>query len=410
MVLNDLQKKIIGVVLLDLDHLSKVFRRLNIDDFTGIYKNIIKKLVKLKENNNKFEVELFDLKEQEILMECLEKQYTSINLNIYIENYYDAIRKEKLINAFKNIDYKVSTYEDIKNKIVNTIEQNNTTFESKKISMKEAFNEFYKETEDIQNNKNIDLGFDKLNQICSFDEGDVVLIAGNTGLGKTAFGIEMCLRSATQGHKILFVSLEMATSQLLTRMIANIARININTLKKRNRKYLTDEEWGRIGMAHSKLLEHIDIFDTSNTDINYIVSEIKEMNKSKNYDYIMIDYLQLMKAEGKSRYEIITNVSLRVKKLARELKKTVVCLAQLNRGNVQRQDKKPLLTDLKDSSQLEQDCSIGIVLHSEDYHDKENKSNSIIDIEVYVDKNRNGSLGKMDCRFYKETQSFSEGE
>ena len=131
------------------------------------------------------------------------------------------------------------------------------------------------------------------------------------------------------------------------------------------------------------------------------------MDKINNYDYIVIDYLQLLRAEGRSRVEIVTNASLRIKKLARELK-PVIALAQLNRENVKRSDKKPLLTDLKDSSQLEQDCSFGILLHSEDYHDKENKSCDVVDVEVYIDKNRTGPLGMFKTKFAKNIQLFKE--
>ena len=138
------------------------------------------------------------------------------------------------------------------------------------------------------------------------------------------------------------------------------------------------------------------------------MNKVKEMDKIKDYDYIVIDYLQLLRAEGQNRTQQITNASLRVKQLARELKKTVVALAQLNRNNTGRADKRPELTDLKDSSQLEQDCSIGILLHSDEYHDKENKSNDIIEVTAFIDKNRTGKLGNFDLHYNKIFQAFEE--
>ena len=138
------------------------------------------------------------------------------------------------------------------------------------------------------------------------------------------------------------------------------------------------------------------------------MNKVKEMDKIKDYDYIVIDYLQLLRAEGQNRTQQITNASLKVKQLARELKKTVVALAQLNRNNTGRADKRPGLTDLKDSSQLEQDCSIGILLHSDEYHDKENKSNDIIEVTAFIDKNRTGKLGNFDLHYNKIFQAFEE--
>ena len=187
-----------------------------------------------------------------------------------------------------------------------------------------------------------------------------------------------------------------------------MARIELYKLKKKNRKFLTDEEWGKIGLVQSKIINNLDILDSSNTDINFISQKIKEMDKINNYDYIVIDYLQLLRAEGQNRTQQITNASLKVKQLARELQKTIVALAQLNRDNVKRADKKPELTDLKDSSQLEQDCSIGILLHSDDYHDKDNKANDIIKLDVYIDKNRTGKLSMFNCEYNKKFQAFKE--
>lgn len=401
------ENKLVASCLFDNSKIEDIFRVFKINDFTDECKEI---LTVMKDNLNKeFKFELDDLNDKlkTYIFEVLEKEYSSMNFDKYMSNFYEELRKNRLKKALSN--FKEDDFDTLRKKINKTFDENTNVFENKRTSLKEALNDFYDEADNFEDDKLIHLGFKHMNDWCTFDKGDLILIAGNTGMGKTAFALDLMLKSTTAGkHKVLFVSLEMDTSQVLLRLISNITNIPLKKLEKKSRKNLTDEEWGLIGLYHKKLVNHIDILDTSNTDVEFLMNEIKEMDKINNYDYIMIDYIGLIKSEGRSRYEIVTNSSLRCKKLARELRKPVIALAQLNRDNVKRADKKPELTDLKDSSQLEQDCSVGILLHSDEYHDKDKKSNEIVKITVFLDKNRNGRTGSFDCAFDRTVQSFTE--
>ena len=400
------ENKIVASCLFDNNKIEDVLRIFKIKDFTNECNEILTKLKDDFEKGFKFELDDLNDELKKYIFEVLEKEYSSINFDKYMDNFYEELRKSRLKKSLSN--FKEDDFETIRNKVNRVFEENTNVFESKETNLKEAFDEFYEEAEQEQY-KEIHLGFNFLNEICTFEEGDVVLITGNTGLGKTTFALDMILKSIKEGnHKILFVSLEMATSQVIARLIANMTCIELWKLKKKNRKFLTDEEWGKVGIAQGKTVNNLDILDSSNTNIDYITSKVKEMDKINNYDYIVIDYIQLLRAEGQNRQQQVTNASLKVKQLARELKKTVVCIGQLNRENIKRADKRPELTDLKDSSQLEQDCSIGILLHSEEYHDKEQKGNDIIEVEVYIDKNRTGGLGMFKCEFNKKIQKFKE--
>lgn len=404
--IKKLEEKIINICLLDNKKSEEVLRVFNINDFNGECKEILSIIYKNSIENTKLELEELSDELNNFIFKSLDTEVTTINFDKYMKYYYEELRKSKLKEALK--DFKTEDFDSIKKKVNRVFEEQTNIFETKKTSLLNAFDDFYEETEKADDRKLIHLGFKGLNDLITLDEGDVMVIAGNTGLGKTTFALNLILKSILAAkHKVLFVSLEMATSQVLARIISNMTCIELNKLKKKNRKYLTDEEWGRIGLAQSKIADNMDILDTSNTDIDYVTQQIKEMDKVNNYDYIVIDYLQLLRAEGKSRTEIVTNASLKIKRLARELK-PIIALAQLNRENVKRQDKKPLLTDLKDSSQLEQDCSFGILLHSEDYHDKDNKSLEVVEVEVYIDKNRTGALGSFKCDFAKNIQLFKE--
>lgn len=401
------ENKLVASCLFDNSKIEDIFRVFKINDFTDECKEI---LTVMKDNLNKeFKFELDDLNDKlkTYIFEALEKEYSSMNFDKYMSNFYEELRKNRLKKSLSN--FKEDDFETLRKKINKTFDENTNVFENKRTSLKEALDDFYDEADNFEDDKLIHLGFKHMNDWCTFDKGDLILIAGNTGMGKTAFALDLMLKSTTAGkHKVLFVSLEMDTSQVLLRLISNITNIPLKKLEKKSRKNLTDEEWGLIGLYHKKLVNHIDILDTSNTDVEFLMNEIKEMDKINNYDYIMIDYIGLIKSEGRSRYEIVTNSSLRCKKLARELRKPVIALAQLNRDNVKRADKKPELTDLKDSSQLEQDCSVGILLHSDEYHDKDKKSNEIVKITVFLDKNRNGRTGSFDCAFDRTVQSFTE--
>lgn len=401
------ENKLVASCLFDNSKIEDIFRVFKINDFTDECKEI---LTVMKDNLNKeFKFELDDLNDKlkTYIFEVLEKEYSSMNFDKYMSNFYEELRKNRLKKALSN--FKEDDFDTLRKKINKTFDENTNVFENKRTSLKEALDDFYDEADNFEDDKLIHLGFKHMNDWCTFDKGDLILIAGNTGMGKTAFALDLMLKSTTAGkHKVLFVSLEMDTSQVLLRLISNITNIPLKKLEKKSRKNLTDEEWGLIGLYHKKLVNHIDILDTSNTDVEFLMNEIKEMDKINNYDYIMIDYIGLIKSEGRSRYEIVTNSSLRCKKLARELRKPVIALAQLNRDNVKRADKKPELTDLKDSSQLEQDCSVGILLHSDEYYDKDKKSNEIVKITVFLDKNRNGRTGSFDCAFDRTVQSFTE--
>lgn len=401
------ENKLVASCLFDNSKIEDIFRVFKINDFTDECKEI---LTVMKDNLNKeFKFELDDLNDKlkNYIFEVLEKEYSSMNFDKYMSNFYEELRKNRLKKSLSN--FKEDDFDTLRKKINKTFDENTNIFENKRTSLKEALNDFYDEADNFEDDKLIHLGFKHMNDWCTFDKGDLILIAGNTGMGKTAFALDLMLKSTTAGkHKVLFVSLEMDTSQVLLRLISNITNIPLKKLEKKSRKNLTDEEWGLIGLHHKKLVNHIDILDTSNTDVEFLMNEIKEMDKINNYDYIMIDYIGLIKSEGRSRYEIVTNSSLRCKKLARELRKPVIALAQLNRDNVKRADKKPELTDLKDSSQLEQDCSVGILIHSDEYHDKDKKSNEIVKITVFLDKNRNGRTGSFDCAFDRTVQSFTE--
>ena len=137
------------------------------------------------------------------IFEALEKEHSSMNFDKYMNNFYEELRKSKLKKALK--DFKEDDFETLKNKINRTFEESTNIFESKETDLEEAFNEFYKEAEQ-ENYKEIHLGFKGLNDCCTFENGGVVLIAGNTGMGKTAFALDMILKSISSGkHKILFV-------------------------------------------------------------------------------------------------------------------------------------------------------------------------------------------------------------
>lgn len=406
--IKEIEKKLLAICILEPKKINDLLNTFSLDNFSEEPRKIFKIMQDNFKNGAEFEFDDLDIYSKQYIDLTIEKEFTIVNFDKYMRKFYELIRKDKLRKALK--DFKEDDFDTLRKKTSKVFEENTNVFESKRIDIKTAFDEFYNEMDNFEEDNTIDLGYKALNEMITLDEGDVMVIAGNTGLGKTALALNIILKSIlNKNHRVLFVSLEMATSQVLARIISNMTLITLNKLKRKNRKYLTDEELHRIGMVQGKIVNNLDILDTSNTDIDYVIQEIKEMDKIKNYDYIVIDYIQLLKAEGKSRTEVVTNASLRVKRLARELK-PVIALAQLNRDNVKRNDKKPLLTDLKDSSQLEQDCSFGIVLHSEEYHDKDNKSNDIIQVDVYIDKNRTGPIGMFKTAFNKQYQIFKEIE
>ena len=236
---------------------------------------------------------------------------------------------------------------------------------------------------------------------------DLILLAARPSMGKTAFVLNIAQYAAFHEHKAVAIfSLEMSSEQLVNRMFSLESKVDAQKLRTGN---LQDNEWeqlveGASVIAQSKLI----IDDTQPMNITEMRAKCRKYQQGPTgLDMVIIDYLQLMNGTGKnvSRQQEISDISRALKGLARELKVPVIALSQLNRGVEQRDDKRPMMSDLRDSGAIEQDADVVMFIYRDDYynHDSEKKGIS----EIIIAKQRNGPIGTVELVWLPEFTKFA---
>lgn len=252
-------------------------------------------------------------------------------------------------------------------------------------------------------------GFRDLDQMTSgFQPSDMVIIAARPSVGKTAFTLNVARNAAILGGaKVCFFSLEMGAEQLAMRMLASEAAVDGHRLRTGQ---LQDQDWQRLGAALGTLAESgIFIDDTPNCPLQEVRAKARAIHQEHGLDMIIIDYLQLMSVptrpgQQSNRQQEISEISRSLKALARELKVPVIALSQLSRSVEQRQDKRPMLSDLRESGAIEQDADMVAFLYRDDYYDAESEKKNMV--EIIVAKHRNGPIGSVDLYFMKDIQKM----
>lgn len=249
-------------------------------------------------------------------------------------------------------------------------------------------------------------GFRDLDRMTSgLQPSDLILVAARPSMGKTAFTLNIAQNVGVRQHKtVAFFSLEMSQEQLAQRILCQIS--HIDSQKLRTGQLNSDEEWTRLTDACDKLYQApIYIDDTPGISVAEMRSKARRLKSEHGLDLIVVDYLQLMQGRNaESRQQEISEISRSLKALARELKVPLIALSQLSRSVESRQDKRPMLSDLRESGALEQDADIVSFLYREDYYDKETENQHIT--EVILAKHRNGPVGSIKLYFKGEYTLF----
>ena len=238
-----------------------------------------------------------------------------------------------------------------------------------------------------------------------FQNSDLIIIASRPSVGKTALALNIAQNVGCRVKiPVAIFSLEMAGRQLVQRMIS--AEGNIDSHRIRTGA-LDDQDWMKLSLAMSSLSEApIYIDDTPGINIFDIRSKARRLQSEKGLGLIIIDYLQLITIRGKmdNRQQEISEISRQLKSIARELDVPVIALSQLSRAVEQRQDKRPMLSDIRESGSIEQDADLVAFLYREDYYDPETENKNIV--EVILAKHRNGPTGKAELIFMKNYNKF----
>jgi replicative DNA helicase len=251
-----------------------------------------------------------------------------------------------------------------------------------------------------------------LDHMMKLRNGCLYYIGGRPGMGKTALSLHFLLLSQLrdQRKKVLFFSLEMSKEQLINRLICSVGGINANMLKDKRLSDLDQDTFEQYHLA-AKAIKALDItlIDQGVDTITSLQSTCEQVkDRDKNLGLIVVDYLQLLKGSGQNKNQIreqeVSEISRALKLLAKKCDCPVICLTQLNRQVEGRHEKRPSLSDLRESGSLEQDADAVLMLFRADYYDKDASPN----LEIIVAKNRHGSLGTATVEFDRETQRISD--
>ena len=243
-------------------------------------------------------------------------------------------------------------------------------------------------------------------KINGLNKSDLLLLAARPGMGKTSMALNVALSAAKEsGKTVAIFSLEMSREQLVTRLIASEGLVENTRLVTGN---LRESDWQRIAEAASSL-SRMDI----RIDDNPLLT-VADMNakcrRLENLGLVVIDYLQLMTSaggkgySGENRQQAVSDISRMLKIMAKELQVPVLCLSQLSRANEKRDDKRPMLSDLRESGAIEQDADIVLVLYRDDYYNSDSEKRNVA--ECIVAKNRHGETGKVELRWMPEYTAF----
>ena len=248
--------------------------------------------------------------------------------------------------------------------------------------------------------------------ISGLNKTDLMLLAARPGMGKTSMALNIALSVAKKYPKrtVAFFSLEMSKQQLVTRLLSNERFIDNKTLTTGR---MTVDEWIKIGIA-SAALSQTDLRVDDNPSIT-----VAEMNaKCRRIDdlaLVVIDYLQLMTSSGakntyggENRQQVVSDISRSLKIMAKELNVPVLCLSQLSRANEGRQDKRPMLSDLRESGAIEQDADEVLFLYREDYYNKDTEKQNVA--ECIVAKKRHGETGTVELQWLPQFTTFADRE
>ena len=354
----------------------------------------------------------------EYLSEIVTSLATAANVDEYINIVHEKALLRKLINESTNIITDAYNAKDEVNDLLDSAEKkilnvvkNRRSSEFKKIQ--EVLFKAQSDLEFLSKNKGDITGlatnfidYDRLTK--GLHPNELIILAARPGVGKTAFALNLATNVAMNSNSTVAIfTLEMAAEQLAMRMISSIGKIEMNKLKSGN---LAHEDLKRFNEAISRLAEtKIYIDDTAGITIGEIRSKCSRLASSPDgLSLVIIDYLTLI--QGSSRYsgnrqQEVSEISRSLKTMALELGVPVIALAQLSRNVEGRENKRPILSDLRESGSIEQDADIVAFLYRDNYY-ADDKSNPTSDIELIIAKHRSGPPGTINLKFQKNFSNF----
>jgi len=423
------EQSVLGAIIIDNEALSKTIEILNPDDFyKDSHRRLFNAMIGLFEKNEPIDIiTLTDfLRRNNDLDPIGGIAYLSLLANSIPTSanirYHSKIVREKallraLISTSNNINAKV--YEDnldademvdYAEKMIFDIADKRTKIAFS--TMKDVIKDTFKMIEQLHDKKEaitgIASGFNDLDEITSgFQPGDLIIVGGRPGMGKTAFALNIAQHVGIgMKEPIAIFSLEMSKEQLAMRMLCAEGMVDASLVRK---GFISRQDWPKLTSAAGRLSgASIFIDDSSAITVLEVRAKARRLKmEHRGLSLVVVDYLQLMRSRGnfERREQEISEISRSLKALAKELKVPVIALSQLNRAVEQRGDRKPTLADLRESGAIEQDADVIIFLYRDEVYNKNNPSNKG-KAEIIVAKQRNGPTGTVNLTFLSDKTRF----
>lgn len=372
--------------------------------------------------------------------------FKSMDASLYIVELYDITPSTRNIMHYANLVKRYSIYREIRSALLSSTEEMNqgnadidsltaTLFDQVERAMERAKTSQFKNMKDVTNevfqeivarmsgegqNIAIPTGFSTLDQLVGLGKGDLVILAARPSMGKTAFALNIALNVAGKNHRdesekktVALFSLEMGADQLVSRMICSEGMLDSEKIKKGT---LDNDDMMKLETAvHFLNQKNIFIEDSAFIKVNEVKAKCKLLKNEHGLDLVVIDYLQLLQGSKRTdnRQQEVSEISRSLKQMARELDCPVIALSQLSRSVESRHDKRPMMSDLRESGSIEQDADIVSFLYRSDYYRSEDadenevqEPSDVSTVEVIVAKNRNGQTGTAELAFMKRYNRF----
>ncbi|WP_174615197.1 replicative DNA helicase [Virgibacillus ihumii] len=422
------EQAVIGAVFLEPEALSSAAESLMPEDFyRASHQRIFDAMLKLTDRGEPIDLVTVttSLSNEKKLDEVGGVQYlsdlagsvpTAANIEYYSKIVEEKALLRRLIRTATDIVTSGFDTEDDVEDVLNEAEKNILEVSGRKNtgafkSIKDVLIDVYDNIEQLQHHDadvtGIPTGYRDLDRLTSgFQRNDLIIVAARPSVGKTAFALNIAQNVAINtDENVAIFSLEMGADQLVSRMLC--AEGNIDAQRLRTGR-LEADDWSKLTMAMGSLSNAgIYIDDSPGIRVSEIRSKCRRLKQEHGLGMILIDYLQLIQGSGNSRenrQQEVSEISRALKALARELNVPLIALSQLSRGVESRQDKRPMMSDLRESGSIEQDADIVGFLYRDDYYDQESEKQNII--EIIISKQRNGPVGNVELAFVKEYNKF----
>ncbi|HAR6371678.1 TPA: replicative DNA helicase [Staphylococcus pseudintermedius] len=444
---HEAEQSVLGAIFLDPELMSSTQEILLPESFyRGAHQHIFRAMMDLNEDGKDIDiVTLLDRLTQEgVVNEAGGPQYlaeitsnvpTTRNIQYYTDVVFKNAVKRKLIHTADSIANDGYNDELDLDTVLNDAERRILELSSTRESdgfkdIRDVLGQVYDNAEQLDQNSGqtpgIPTGYRDLDQMTAgFNRNDLIILAARPSVGKTAFALNIAQKVATHEdqYTVGIFSLEMGADQLATRMICSSGNVDSNRLRTGT---MTEEDWNRFTVAVGKLSRtKIFIDDTPGVRITDIRSKCRRLKQEHGLDMIVIDYLQLIQGSGSrasdNRQQEVSEISRMLKAIARELECPVIALSQLSRGVEQRQDKRPMMSDIRESGSIEQDADIVAFLYRDDYYNRGDGDDDDDDggfepqtndengeIEIIIAKQRNGPTGTVKLHFMKQYNKFTD--